>query len=165
MAEKKRYLQATWRVMEQLLEDFHTAIREKQFTVYYQPKFDVRPEEPVLNSAEALVRWKHPTLGMIYPGDFIPLFENNGLITRLDSFVWEEVAGQMKEWKERLGTRVPVSVNVSRVDIFDNDLVGHMLQLVGKYEIRPEEESFESGNPDNYSLEYTNNVVTVMRLG
>lgn len=124
---------------EQILEDFPRAIRDKEFVVYYQPKFTIQSTLPVLCSAEALVRWKHPTLGMIYPGDFIPLFENNGLITRLDSFVWEEVAGQMKEWKERLGTRVPVSVNVSRVDIFDNDLVGHMLQLVGKYEIRPEE--------------------------
>lgn len=69
---------------EQLIEDFPTAIREKQFQVFYQPKFDVRPSDPVLCSAEALVRWKHPDLGMISPGVFIPLFENNGLIQKLD---------------------------------------------------------------------------------
>ena len=124
---------------EQLLEDFPRAIMEKEFVVYYQPKFAIQSTIPVLNSAEALVRWKHPTLGMISPGNFIPLFENNGLITRLDSFVWEEVAAQMKEWKDRLGVRVPVSVNVSRVDIFDNDLVGHMLRLIRKYDISPDE--------------------------
>lgn len=124
---------------EQLLEDFPRAIREKEFVVYYQPKFAIQSTIPVLNSAEALVRWKHPTLGMISPGDFIPLFENNGLITKLDSFVWEEVAAQMKDWKDRLGVCVPVSVNVSRVDIFDNDLVGHMRGLIQKYDIRPDE--------------------------
>ena len=63
---------------EQLLIDFHTAISEKQFKVYYQPKFDIRPEIPVLTSAEALVRWQHPKLGMISPVDFVPLFEKTG---------------------------------------------------------------------------------------
>ena len=82
---------------EQLIEDFPRAIREKQFQVYYQPKFDVRPETPILSSAEALVRWRHPTLGMVSPGVFIPLFENNGLIYRLDSYVWTEAAAQIKE--------------------------------------------------------------------
>ena len=104
---------------EQLLEDFRTAIREKQFMVHYQPKFDVRPPEPVLNSAEALVRWKHPKLGMISPGIFIPLFETNGLIRELDVYVWNEAAEQIRKWKETLGRTVPVSVNVSRVDLYD----------------------------------------------
>ena len=108
--------------MEQLLEGFQTAVREKQFTVYYQPKFDVRGAESVLNSAEALVRWKHPTLGMISPGDFIPLFEDNGLIRELDFYVWKEAAAQIREWKETLGRSIPVSVNVSRVDLFDLEL-------------------------------------------
>ena len=108
--------------MEQLLDGFQTAVREKQFTVYYQPKFDVRGAESVLNSAEALVRWKHPTLGMISPGDFIPLFEDNGLIRELDFYVWKEAAAQIREWKETLGRSIPVSVNVSRVDLFDLEL-------------------------------------------
>ena len=108
--------------MEQLLEGFQTAVREKQFTVYYQPKFDVRGAESVLNSAEALVRWKHPTLGMISPGDFIPLFEDNGLIRELDFYVWKEAAAQIREWKDTLGRSIPVSVNVSRVDLFDLEL-------------------------------------------
>ena len=108
---------------EQLLEDFHKAIREKQFTVHYQPKFDIRSDEPVLNSAEALVRWHHPELGMVSPGVFIPLFEENGLIRELDSYVWREAAGQIREWKEKLGRVIPVSVNVSRVDLYDPQLL------------------------------------------
>ena len=115
---------------EQLLEGFHEAIEQKQFAVYYQPKFDIRPAEPMLCSAEALVRWIHPELGMVSPGVFIPLFESNGLIGELDDYVWREVARQQREWKDRLGFTVPVSVNVSRVDMLDPGLVEHMDALV-----------------------------------
>ena len=115
---------------EQLIEDFGAAISQRQFTVYYQPKFDIRPDEPVLSSAEALVRWKHPQLGMVSPGTFVPLFENNGLIQELDNYVWREAARQVREWKERLGTAVPVSVNVSRIDMYDPDLVEKLVEIV-----------------------------------
>ena len=124
---------------EQLLEDFPTAIAEKQFVVYYQPKFAIQATMPVLNSAEALVRWNHPRFGMISPGSFIPLFESNGLIRRLDSYVWREAAIQMRDWKDRLGICVPVSVNVSRVDIFDYDLVDHMKGLIREFDLSPDE--------------------------
>ena len=115
---------------EQLIEDFHTALAEGQFQVYYQPKFNVRPEEPVLSSAEALVRWKHPQLGMVSPGVFIPLFEENGLIRTLDHFVWQEAASKVRAWKEKYGVSVPVSVNVSRIDMYDPDLVEIMEGIV-----------------------------------
>ena len=124
---------------EQLLEDFPKALAEKQFVIYYQPKFDIRPSVPILSSAEALIRWNHPQLGMISPGVFIPLFESNGLIQKLDHYVWEETAAQMRDWKDRLGISVPVSVNVSRVDMFDSDLTGNMQQLVSRYGLTPGE--------------------------
>ena len=108
---------------EQLIEDFHEAIEGGQFVVYYQPKFDIRPEIPVLASAEALVRWKHPRLGMISPGVFIPLFEENGLIQALDLYVWRTAAAQIRQWRDRFGISVPVSVNVSRVDMYDPNLI------------------------------------------
>ncbi|MBR0405340.1 MAG: EAL domain-containing protein [Eggerthellaceae bacterium] len=108
--------------LEQLVEEFPYSILQNHFKVYYQPKFDVRPDTPILTSAEALIRWEHPTLGMISPGVFIPLFEENGLIQRLDRFVWQETARQIREWKDQLGYSVPVSVNVSRVDLFDSNL-------------------------------------------
>ncbi len=108
---------------EQLLECFYEAIEQRQFRVYYQPKFDVRPEIPVLSGAEALVRWFHPTLGMISPGVFIPLFEENGLIRDLDHYVWREAAAQIRSWKDRFGFSVPVSVNMSRIDMYDPNLM------------------------------------------
>ncbi|MBQ8087090.1 MAG: EAL domain-containing protein, partial [Clostridia bacterium] len=120
---------------ERLLEDFQRAVDEKEFQVYYQPKFDIRPAEPVLCSAEALVRWKHPQLGMISPGVFIPLFENNGLVQRLDSYIWREVARQQREWKDRIGFSVPVSINVSRIDMLDTKLVEHMRALLEEFRL------------------------------
>ena len=108
---------------EQLLDSFQAAIEQKQFQVFYQPKFDIQSAEPTLTSAEALVRWKHPELGMISPGIFIPLFESNGLIQKLDNYVWSETARQIRAWKEELGVSVPVSVNVSRVDLFDPNII------------------------------------------
>ena len=104
---------------EQLMEDFHTALLEEQFTVFYQPKFNIQKEQPVLSSAEALVRWKHPKHGFISPGIFIPVFEQNGLIRELDTYVWKKTAAQIKEWKTSLGMTIPVSVNVSRVNLYD----------------------------------------------
>ena len=114
---------------EQLIDGFHTALREKQFVVYYQPKFDVKQDVPVLSSAEALVRWKHPTLGLVSPGVFIPLFEKNGLIQELDNYVWSQVASQIKDWKENLNITLPVSVNVSRINLYDPKLTDKLLNI------------------------------------
>jgi EAL domain-containing protein (putative c-di-GMP-specific phosphodiesterase class I) len=87
--------------------------------VYYQPKYDVRTEPPKLVSAEALVRWNHPELGTIAPKDFIPLFERNGQIREVDKYVWSEAARQIARWRAQFGVTIPVSVNLSRVDVFD----------------------------------------------
>ena len=120
------------RQTEELLEDFSAAIREKQFLVYYQPKYDITQNQPVLSSAEALVRWKHPKRGMVSPGAFIPVFEKNGLIQELDNYVWNEAAAQIRDWKERFGVSVPVSVNISRIDMYDPCFVEKMDDIVAR---------------------------------
>ncbi len=107
---------------EQLLGEVDTALAEGQFKVYFQPKYNIRGGRPVLSSAEALVRWIHPTLGFISPGAFIPLFEKNGLILKLDKYVWQKSAEQMRIWKEKYGVVIPVSVNISRMDIYEPGL-------------------------------------------
>ena len=113
-----------------LLDDFRSALTQKQFAVYFQPKYGIRSPKPVLCGAEALVRWQHPELGMIPPGRFIPLFESNGLIRELDHYVWREAAAQIGDWRKRLGCSVPVSVNVSRIDMMDPDLADTFCRLV-----------------------------------
>ena len=115
-----------------LLNDFGRAIEERELQVYYQPKYDIRPNEPVLVSAEALVRWEHPMLGTISPGIFIPLFEQSGLISQLDKYVWAEAARQIAAWRDEFGVTLPVSVNLSRIDVFDPGLFETLDDLVRK---------------------------------
>ena len=98
---------------------------------------------PVLCSAEALVSWQHPELGRVRPDLFIPLFERNGLVTRLDRYVWEEAAKQIKKWKDRLNVTIPVSVNVSRVDIAAPDMTEFITRIVRENELKPEEYMLE----------------------
>ena len=124
---------------ERLIDDFAAAIKEQQFEVYFQPKFDIQSEIPVLVSAEALVRWNHPTLGMVFPGAFIPLFEENGLIQRLDIYIWRATAARIKEWKTRFNLVVPVSVNVSRIDMYDPHLDSILLGVLQEYGLNTSE--------------------------
>ena len=115
---------------QRLLNDLRAAVEERQLTVFYQPKYDILSSPPRLASAEALIRWQHPELGMISPGDFIPLFEGNGLIGVVDNFVWREAAAQIARWRERYNYTLPVSVNLSRADVFDPTLVDRLVQLI-----------------------------------
>lgn len=115
---------------ERLLDEMQKALDEHQFVVWFQPKFNIRGDRPVLCSSEALVRWRHPELGMVSPGVFIPLFERNALISKLDQYVWNEAARQVAKCKARFGAPVPVSVNVSRIDLFDTGLKQTMLGIV-----------------------------------
>ena len=105
-----------------LLNDLRRAVDKREFKVYYQPKYNIQCDPPRMASAEALVRWQHPELGLIPPGNFIPLFERNGQIGVVDKYVWAEAARQVAAWKEKFGVTVPVSVNLSRVDVFDPKL-------------------------------------------
>ncbi|MBR4580704.1 MAG: EAL domain-containing protein, partial [Lachnospiraceae bacterium] len=124
---------------ERLINDMEDAIKNRDFVVYYQPKFNIQTEKPHLRSAEALIRWKHPELGMVSPGSFIPLFESNGLIQKLDRYVWEEAAAQIRKWKEQYGIYIPVSVNVSRIDIYDPELENRLTGLMEKNGLSTEE--------------------------
>ena len=120
---------------ERLLEDFKPSLESNRFVVYFQPKYDIRPDTPVLASAEALVRWDHPELGMISPGVFIPLLEENGLILDLDQFVWREAAARIRDWKDRFGFSVPVSVNVSRIDMLTPNLKTIFKEILAEFRI------------------------------
>lgn len=121
---------------EQAITDvMETALSKKQFTVFFQPKHSLNDDKMV--GAEALVRWIHPDWGFMSPADFIPLFEKNGFIRRLDEYVWESVCEKLREWKDKGYPLVPVSVNVSRADINQPRLVELFCRLIEKYEIDP----------------------------
>ena len=152
---------------ERLINDMEKGLVEKQFKVFYQPKYKITGQSPVLTSAEALIRWFHPDFGMISPGEFIPLFEDNGLIQKLDRFVWTEAASQIKKWKDDYGVYIPVSVNVSRVDIFNPMLCSILKDLVNINGFAPEKmllEITESAYTDN-SEEIIDTVNTLRKNG
>ena len=128
---------------ERLIHDIYEAIEHKDLKVYYQPKYAIQGDKPHLRSAEALIRWIHPTLGFINPGDFIPLFESNGLIQMVDYYVWNEAAAQVRRWKEENHWTVPVSVNVSRIDIYDPDLENKLCNIMRENKLSPNEYMIE----------------------
>ena len=139
---------------QRLLNDLRRAVEEHQFIVYFQPKYNIQCDPPRLSSAEALIRWRHPELGMISPGTFVPLFERNGLIHVVDNYVWEQTVRQIAAWRDRLGMTLPVSVNRSRTDIFDPALEKNLLNLVESNGLTPKElklEVTESAYTDNAS--------------
>ena len=115
---------------QRLINDINQALETEQFDVYYQPRYAIQGERPVLCGAEALVRWEHKDLGLLTPDKFISLFEENGLIQLVYKFVWKKAARQVKEWSDRLGVTVPVSVNASRVDLFDPKLCDTLTEIV-----------------------------------
>ena len=124
---------------ERLIRDIDDAIANHDLVVYFQPKYGILMDTPRLRSAEALIRWKHPELGMISPGDFIPLFESNGLIQKLDHYVWEEAAKQIRRWRDTYGFTLPVSVNVSRVDIYDSGMEEKLQQILEENDLQPQD--------------------------
>ena len=121
---------------EQIITDaMEEALREGQFVVFFQPKQYIHDGSMV--GAEALVRWIHPEWGFLSPGEFIPLFEKNGFICRLDEYVWEKACQKLQQWLNKGYAVVPVSVNVSRADIYQAQLVERLCMLVDKYRIDP----------------------------
>jgi len=137
---------------ERLIKDIDQAIANEDLKVFFQPKYDITDEVPKLRSAEALIRWVHPELGMISPGDFIPLFEGNGLIQKVDNYVWSKAAKQIREWKDKFDYSVSVSVNVSRIDIFDPSLLEKLRRIIdtnGLHESELMLEITESAYADN----------------
>ncbi len=120
---------------QMIVRDMEYALDDNQFTIYLQPIY--RPDENKIVSAEALVRWFHPESGMISPGFFIPVFERNGFIVKLDRFVWESVCKFLRSRLNAGKKIVPVSVNVSRLNFYSFDLLIFLLNLIKKYELEP----------------------------
>lgn len=116
-----------------IITNMKPALEEHQFQVYYQPKYDLNTGR--VAGAEALVRWVHPEIGMISPGDFIPLFETNGFISQLDEYVWECACQDIRSWREKGYPSIAISVNVSRADIYNPKLIDNLLALIQKYDI------------------------------
>lgn len=118
---------------QELLDEMMPALEKGRFVVFFQPQVEY-PSNRIVGS-EALVRWNHERKGMLQPGVFLPLFEKNNLITKLDDFVWESTCRQLSVWIKEYGVKnvYPVSVNISRADALMEDLVGRLKSLTVNY--------------------------------
>ena len=114
-------------------DDMDAALVRHEFQVYLQPKISTAGED--LAGAEALVRWIHPQEGFIPPNKFIPIFESNGFILKLDDYMLEEIAKQQALWIRQGRKVVPISVNISRAHFAKEDLAEHICSIVDKYQV------------------------------
>ncbi len=114
-------------------ENMQAAISERQFCIYLQPQYSITKNEII--GAEALVRWLHPERGMIFPDQFIPVIEENGFIKRLDYYIWEEACRFIKRCEAAGINNCPVSVNVSRIHLRDNECIGILSDMIKDYSI------------------------------
>lgn len=116
-------------------EEMEPALASGQFEVWYQPQVDYAAGKVV--GAEALVRWRDPDRGIVPPAKFIPLFESNGFVTKLDEYVWDHACRFLRSWIDEGNDPIPISVNISRRDIFARDLYAELTGLVRRYSLDP----------------------------
>ena len=146
---------------QQLTDAMETALAEHQFQVWFQPQYDY--DTGSLIGAEALVRWQHPDKGLLPPGKFIPLFERNGFITKLDEFVWEESCRYLRLWQQDASKKhVSVSVNVSRVDIYNPELCAILTRLINKYGLNPSQLKLEI--TESAYMENSTQLIRIVKL-
>ncbi len=116
-----------------LLSEIIDALKEDEFTFFVQPQCDITSGKVV--GAESLARWYHGAEGLIPPGRFIPALENSGAIYLLDQQIWEKVCRWLRSWIDQGYEPVPISVNISRIDIMAMDVPAYLNQLLEKYNL------------------------------
>ncbi|MEG2097013.1 MAG: EAL domain-containing protein [Pseudoflavonifractor sp.] len=121
---------------QEIVNEMNFALESGQFEIYFQPQYNIHTNLPC--GAEALVRWVHPRKGVLSPAEFIPVFERNGFITKMDYYVWEKACKCLRAWTDQGMEPYPISVNVSRVNVYNPRLAENLLELVQRYGIAPE---------------------------
>lgn len=118
---------------QNVIMEMNNALDSGQFHIYMQPKVDVKTEEII--GSEALVRWIHPVKGLISPVDFVPIFESNGFITALDYYILEQVCKAIRSWLDKGIDVKPVSVNLSRSNLYSQNVLDNIMTCVQKYNV------------------------------
>ena len=118
---------------QNIANEMTKALESNQFVPFFQPKYDLRTNK--IAGAEALIRWEHPEKGLIPPASFIPIFERNGFVSKVDYYMWESVCKALRKWIDEGKTILPISINISRIDLYNPLLVEVICNLVDKYKI------------------------------
>lgn len=126
---------------QHIIDEMDDALEGEEFIVYFQPKYDLENMAPY--GAEALVRWQKPNGTLISPNEFVPVFEKNGFITKLDYYVWEKVCQFIRSELDEGRSPAPISVNVSRVNLYNPQFLETLINLVEKYKIPPKHLNLE----------------------
>ena len=116
---------------QEIINSMAQALADGEFTIYLQPQYCYR--DRMIHGCEALVRWISPAKGIISPGDFIPLFERNGFIIKLDENVWEQACALLQKWIKEGKEPLPISINVSRADLLRGNVSAKLKSLIRKY--------------------------------
>ena len=141
------------------LEAIENAIKNNEFVMHYQPKVNMRSGEVL--GVESLIRWEHPTYGLLYPGTFLPTIENHQLSVRLGSWVIDNVMKQIQKWKKEK-RNITVSINISPLQLQDSDFISNLLHLLKKYpQVHPNDFEFEI--LESSALEDMNHVSYIMQ--
>lgn len=120
---------------QRIVSEMDRALEQEEFLIYFQPKYELKEYRP--NGAEALVRWRKPDGTLISPGEFIPVFEQNGFITKLDYYVWEKVCQFIRQELDEGREPEPISVNVSRMNLYQPHFLESISNLIKKYNVSP----------------------------
>ena len=140
-------------------DDMTNAILNNEFVMFLQPKYNISTGEII--GAEALARWMHPYKGLIPPNQFVPIFEKNGFILKLDQLMWEKACMKIRAWIDEGIEPVPISVNISREYLNTFDVVGKFNELVEKYRIPIH--LLEAEITESYDADNTSDVVRKMK--
>ena len=119
-----------------LKQAINAGLQKNEFYMLYQPKFSYSQQRVV--GAEALVRWAHPTAGLVSPAEFIPLAESSGDVIELSEWIIDTVCAQLAGWRKQGGAQIPVSINISPVHFWRGDLVKSLLNGMQKWDIPAE---------------------------
>lgn len=114
-------------------DNMNRALEDGEFVMYLQPKCNIADSKIV--GAEALVRWIMPDRGIVPPDEFVPVFEKNGFVVKMDQYIWEEACKLIRKWIDAGITPMPISVNVSRKHLKNTDFIQVLDDLVAKYDI------------------------------
>lgn len=145
-----------------LMSQIRNGLKNDEFTFYLQPRVELGTRKIV--AADALVRWNHENLGVVAPSTFIPILEKNGFITHLDRYVWEMVFMKIRNWIDAGDRPVPVSVNVSKMDILAMDVPGFFESMLAKYRIPPRNLEVEiARNAFTQNMEATEEAAAYLR--
>ncbi|MFW6252151.1 MAG: putative bifunctional diguanylate cyclase/phosphodiesterase, partial [Halanaerobium sp.] len=144
---------------ENLKRDLRAAIKKEEFELYYQPK--VRSLDHKICSLEALIRWRHPTLGMISPYKFIKLAEETGLIREIGDWVLEEAIKQLLSWQKKYDSQISISVNLSPLELYDRNKINKIKKLQQQYQIKKELLEFEI--TENVLLDSRGNLIQLLK--